>query len=70
MHIKPKGMRVRFNIKHVGLDLRDAETSVIVKCKMTLRKPKVMWFTWNLMLECWSVDACANRLTYCRHEAW
>ena len=61
------------NLRHVGLDLRDAETSVILKCKMTLRKTKVMWFSWNLMpvkIGCRSEDACAYRLTYCRREAW
>ena len=73
MHVKPKGMRVRLNIRHVGLDLRDVETSVIVKCKMTLRKPKVMLFSSNLMpvrIGCRSGDACAYRLTYCRREVW
>jgi len=60
MHVKPKGMHVRLNLRYVGLDLRDIETSVIVKCKMAFRKPKVMWFSWNLMpvkIGCRSGDA-------------
>jgi len=73
MHVKPEGMQVRLHLRYVGLDLRGVETSVIVKCKMALRKPKVMWFSWNLMpvrIGCRSGDAYAYSLTYCRREAW
>ena len=72
MHVNPKGMRVRLNLRYVGLDVRDVETSVIVKWKMALRKPKVMWFSWNLVpvrIGCRSGDAFAYKLTYCRREA-
>ena len=73
---KPKLMHVRLNLRYVGLDLRDAETSVIVKCKMVLRKPKVMRISWNLMpvrIGCRSGNARVYNfviVTYCRREVW
>ena len=76
MHVKPKGMHVRLNLRYVGFDLRDAEMSVIFKCKMALRKPKVMRFSWNLMpvrIGCRSGNACVYNfviVTYCRREVW
>ena len=73
---KPKLMHVRLNLRYVGLDLRNAETSVIVKCKMALRKPKVMRFIWNLMpvrIGCRSGKACVYKfvvVTFSRREVW
>jgi len=70
MHVKAKGMQVRLHLRYVGGML---ETSVDVRCKMAVRKPKVMWLSLNLMpvrIGCRSGDACAHRFTYCRREAW